>query len=107
MVFPPFCDIALITVSSADEIILQKAVYDTDSALRKLLSGEFSDVKIILFGPFEAPVYKVKETYRMRFVIKCKSNKRLRFMIKTASDSVMRKYKKNISISVDINPNTL
>ena len=107
LVFPPFCDIALITVSSADEIILQKAVYDTDSALRKLLSGEFSDVKIILFGPFEAPVYKVKETYRMRFVIKCKSNKRLRFMIKTASDSVMRKYKKNISISVDINPNTL
>lgn len=107
LVFPPFCDMALITVSSQDEIFLQKAVIALEAKLKEELAGNFQDVKLIVFGPFEAPIYKIKETYRMRFVIKCKSNKRTRALLKTVLDTTMQKLGKKVTVSIDINPNTI
>ena len=107
LVFPPFCDMALITVSSQDEIFLQKAVIALEAKLKEELAGNFQDVKLIVFGPFEAQIYKIKETYRMRFVIKCKSNKRTRALLKTVLDTTMQKLGKKVTVSIDINPNTI
>ncbi len=107
LVFPPFCDMALISISSKDETFLQKAVSETSSNLKKLLNSEFKAVKLIVFGPFEAPIYKVKETYRMRFVIKCKSNKETRAMFRTLLNKTLSKFGKKVSVTIDINPNNL
>lgn len=76
--FPPFCDIAVITVSGSDEGVLSAMVTSLHSRIREYAAGEFSDVPLVLFGPFEAPVYRVQNIYRMRFVIKCKLNRRSR-----------------------------
>ncbi|MBQ7364212.1 MAG: primosomal protein N' [Clostridia bacterium] len=107
LVFPPFCDMVLITVSSQDEVFLQKAVIEAESTLSRLQASEFQDVKLIVYGPFEAPIYKIKETYRMRFVIKCKSNKRTRALLRAVLTQTMQKHGKKASISIDINPNTI
>lgn len=76
--FPPFCDIAVITVSGSDEGILSAVVTSLSERIRDYSAGEFEDVPMVLFGPFEAPVYRVQNIYRMRFVLKCKLNKRSR-----------------------------
>jgi primosomal protein N' len=46
----------------------------------KLIKGDFSDVQTVIFGPFEAPVYRVDNKFRMRMVVKCRLNKRSRAM---------------------------
>lgn len=80
LVFPPFCDIVLLTVSSEDERELLVAVRKLCDEFSRLTEGdgEFSDVKKIVFGPFEAPVYRVEGRCRMRLVVKCRLNKRSR-----------------------------
>ena len=46
--------------------------------LLSYIADEFRDVPLVLYGPFEAPVYRVQNVYRMRFVLKCRLNKRTR-----------------------------
>ena len=102
-----FCDMALIGIASRDEIFLQKTVVEIEKKLSHYLQNEFNDVKLVVFGPFEAPVYKVKETYRMRFVVKCKSNKRTRALFRTVLNETMSKFGKRVTVAIDINPNSL
>lgn len=134
--FPPFCDIAVITVSGSDEGVLSTVV---SSLHQRILAGaaeEFSDVPLVLFGPFEAPVYRIQNVFRMRFVLKCKLNKRTRAFIDrllceyssgTASVSAPEEKKsgkaaaaggqtdvrlhsrgdRRISVTVDLNPSTI
>ena len=107
LVFPPYCDMALLGIASKDETYLQKTVIQIANTLSHYLDDEFSDVKLIVFGPFEAPIYKVKETYRMRFVIKCKSNKRTRELFRRVVTETMLKFGKKATVAIDINPTSL
>ena len=76
LVFPPFCDIALLTLVGTLETELLKASAMLAAMLKQMVEGEYKDVAIVTFGPFEAPVYRVENKYRMRMVIKCKLNRR-------------------------------
>ena len=107
LVFPPFCDIALISLSSSDENMLLNVSALFAKELRSLMSGEFSDVRLSVFGPFEAPIYKVNDVYHMRFIIKCRSNKRTRELFAKILLDFQRKTSKKISLSIDINPASL
>ena len=78
--FPPFCDMVLLTLTSPDETELQKACLRLSEELRRQNGGEYADVPIVAFGPFEAPVYRVDNVYRMRMVVKCRLNRRAREM---------------------------
>ncbi len=81
MTFPPFCDIAVITLSSADEAHLSLVATRMYERMLETLRAEFGDVPIVLYGPFEAPVYRVQNLYRLRFVMKCRLNRRTRDFI--------------------------
>ena len=111
LVFPPYCDIVLMTLSSKDERELMVAVKKlaTEFAKRTADGGEFSDVKLVSFGPFEAPVYRVEGKYRMRMVVKCKLNKRSRelfaSLLKIFSAEKTRAEKPLLTI--DFNPSSL
>ena len=116
LVFPPFCDMVLMTISSEDERELFMAVRKLCEEFEGLTKngGEFSDVKTVVFGPFEAPIYKVEGRCRMRLVIKCRLNKRSRELFAT----ILRlfsgerakgrsKYGRKPHISIDFNPSSL
>ncbi|MBR5445764.1 MAG: primosomal protein N' [Clostridia bacterium] len=128
--FPPFCDIAVITVSGSDEAVLGNVVTSLHQRIREYTSTEFSDIPLVLFGPFEAPVYRVQNIYRMRFVLKCRLNKRSRTFIDrllceygggTLPPADVRQKKqppradvrlnnrgdRRISVTVDLNPSTI
>ncbi len=107
LVFPPFCDIALITLSSKDEKELLLSAKDLSETLKHLTENEFSDVPCIRFGPFEAPVYKVEGKYRMRMVIKCKLNKRTREMFKTILERASKVSHPKTVLAIDFNPSNL
>lgn len=130
--FPPFCDIAVITVSGRDEGVLSAVVTSLSGRIREYSTGEFDDVPMVLFGPFEAPVYRVQNIYRMRFVLKCKLNKRSRAFLsrllceygsgtfpheekkkkgeKPVGPTEIRLHNRGdrrISVTVDLNPSTI
>ncbi len=109
LTFPPFCDIVLLTVSHHDERELMIATEQLGLMLKKCFEEEFTDVPQITYGPFEAPVYKVDDRYRMRYVIKCRLNKRSRELFA----SVLRRFgqgfksPKKPQLSIDLNPTNL
>ncbi len=103
--YPPFCDMVAMTVTADGE----SAAHDWANTLsRKLierLEGEYSDMPFVVFGPFEAQVYKLNEKYRMRIVVKCKLTKRSRrlFHELLCEFSAVRE----ASLSIDLNPLTV
>ena len=107
--FPPFCDMVLLTLTCRDEKELQKASLRLSEQLKTKNLSDYRDVPIVAFGPFEAPVYRVDNVYRMRLVVKCRLNKRARAMfeellISLASDG--RGSNRPI-LSIDFNPSSI
>jgi len=105
--FPPFCDIALLTLTSSTEKDLARASSLLSLKFNELVKEEYSDVPFIAYGPFEAPVYKVDNKYRMRMVVKCKLNKRSRAMFANILTGFSKANVKNINLSIDFNPSNL
>ena len=107
LVFPPFCDLAVITLASRDEALLSGATVRLREWVRDAVAGPYADLKLIVFGPFEAPVYKIQGVCRNRLVIKCRLNRRSREMLAHILTDFGKNAGKRLSISVDLNPNTL
>ncbi len=109
MVFPPFCDIVLVTFSSEEEV----EVMNTATAFAQRLgesiaaAGPFSDVKLAVFGPFEAQIYKLNEKFRMRMVIKCRMNKRSRGLFYQLMMEFSERCGSRVQLSIDVNPSNL
>ena len=102
--FPPFCDLAVITTSSADEGQLNKI----SGEIIKDLEAEFTKIgaPVIAYGPFEAPVYKANGRYRKRIIVKCKLNSQIRNVFAKVYFDHSKKSAKDY-LSIDFNPSSL
>jgi metal-dependent hydrolase (beta-lactamase superfamily II) len=107
LVFPPFCDIALLSLSCEDEKALMLAARRLYEETNKLIKGDYSDVQTVIFGPFEAPVYRVDNKFRMRMVVKCRLNKRSRALFAELLTTFSSGGSSGAVLSVDFNPSTL
>ena len=101
---PPFCDIAVITVSSPYEA----DVIRTSGAALKRLSEELTakSIPAIAYGPFDAPIYKAQGKYRKRIIVKCKLTKPTRELLSDLLIEFSRTSNKS-HMSIDFNPSTL
>ncbi|MCI5514103.1 MAG: hypothetical protein MR471_08310, partial [Clostridia bacterium] len=150
LVFPPYCDIVLLTATGASEKEVSKCITAVNAEIIRLTAvpdknknnentekttapdsagnesaekaykadkadkadkgadaGAFSDVKLITFGPFEAPVYRVDKKYRMRMVVKCRLNKRSRALFSELLGRFGTSGRNAVTLSVDFNPSSL
>ncbi len=107
LVFPPFCDIVMITLTSDEEIELGSVCSQMKARIDELLSGDYNDVSAVVFGPLEAPLYRINEKYRMRFVIKCRMNGRTRIMLRQLLCEFGKKTAKKMVLSADVNPSSI
>lgn len=106
-IFPPFCDLAAFTVTSDSEKIAFSAATKICEFLSAMLSEQYKQVKMQVFGPFEAPVYKLNEKYRTRIVVKFKNSKTTRCLFKETMVYFGKSMPKNLGITIDINPNSI
>ena len=106
LVFPPFCDIAVFGFTADEETELRRFSADFITALKQIGETDFPDVKMLVFGPFEAPIFKIKNKYRMRAVIKFKNNRRARALFAAMLMEYGKKAGGKIGLSVDINPSS-
>ncbi len=107
LVFPPFCDLILFTLSSESEVELMAAMNGFVSLFRKKNAEKYPEVQAVLFGPMEAPIYKLNGIYRMRLVIKCRFNAGTRRLISEVYAETNRQVGRKIGISADVNPTNL
>ena len=107
LTFPPYCDIVLLTLTCAEEKELLMHAVRLREELDRLGSQDFCDVPMMIFGPFEAPVYRVEEKYRMRLVIKCRLNKRSRELFSKILIRFGKDGAKAPVLGIDFNPSSL
>ena len=107
LVFPPFCDIVLLTLSHFRERELFPAAKALADTVSRLLAERYPEVKLIAFGPFEAPVYRAEGKYRLRMVIKCALNKQTRALFGELLSAFGRQGSATPLLSVDFNPSSL
>ncbi len=101
--FPPFCEFLLLGIHGDDEKAVLELTLQLDNKLREYTAGDFSDIPMYIFGPFEAPIYKVNNVYRMRIIIKCQVTKRVRELTaRLLAD--FPKASAKAAISVDVGP---
>ena len=106
--FPPICDLALVTVSSQLESNVLLAATRLTAEINELRAlPAFADMELVTFGPFEAPVYRVDNRYRMRMVIKCKLTSQTLQFFHTLLCRFGMGCGKKVTIGVDFNPSNL
>ena len=103
--YPPFCDMVALTVTADSEADVHSASRELSNKLLGMLEEEFSGLPFVVYGPFEANVYKLNDKYRMRMVVKCRlSNKsRLLFHRLLCRFAEMR----SATLAIDLNPLTV
>ena len=104
MIYPPYCDICVVSAQSTNRPWAEKAINSVFDNIKKELSDNFKDVKLIILGPSPAGIVKVNNKYRYRMIIKCKNNTEFRKMLCSAIDI---KALGDTSVSVDINPESI
>ncbi len=107
LTFPPYCDIAVLTVVSVDEKQALLISTKLSSEIKRLTENGFSDIPLEVFGPFEAPVYKVEEKYRLRMIIKCRLTKKSRLFFEELMRGFSKEGKDKTILSIDFNPTGL
>ena len=105
--YPPLCDMVLLTLSGEIESAVMKDSKLLSDMLRAKAGTDYTDVPIICYGPFEAPVYRLDGKYRMRIVIKTKLTKRSREMFSEIYKAFGKRKKNEPMLSVDFNPSSL
>ena len=104
LTYPPFCDMVQLTLTSDQESALLSASAALTARMGELLSREYADMPFVVYGPFEAQVYKLNDKYRMRIVVKCKLNQRTRRFF---HELRMEDRNKDVTLAVDLNPQSV
>lgn len=100
--FPPFCDLVSLTLTSSSEKMLFEATAKLRQDLELLAKEQYSDLPLVAFGPFEAGIYKVAEKYRMQMMVKCRLNTRTKEMFRALL--LTSATQRDVTVSIDFNP---
>jgi primosomal protein N' (replication factor Y) len=96
--------INIVSESETELALACKRLYDD---FRTSAMKDYADLPMVVFGPFEAPVYKVDGKYRMRMVIKCRLGKRTRALFSNLLTNFSRRSKGKTTLAIDFNPTNL
>ena len=103
--YPPFCDMVQLTLTADSESELFRTSKMLSENIVAKINAEYSDMPFVVFGPFEAGVYKLNEKYRMRMVVKCKlTSKSRRLFADLLADFAKERA---VTLAVDLNPLTV
>lgn len=104
MVYPPFCDIVVLSVSSVNREIALVTVNKIFENIKEMLDNDYEDIKLHILGPSAAAVPKINMRYRFRMIIKCRFNAKFREMIKKAMSV---KLTGDVTVNIDVNPESV
>lgn len=99
--YPPFCDIINITVSSSDKEEAESAANKIAMTLRVALRS-YEDCAF--YGPAPAPISRIQGRYRVRLWMKCNADEGFIKILRETVHSKNGRRKSDLSVIADINP---
>ena len=103
--YPPFCDMVQLTLTSDDEGALSHASEKLANLIKNKLEGEYGRFPFVVYGPFEAQIYKLNDKFRMRMMVKCRLNNDIRRMFSELICAFGAE--RHATLTVDLNPLTV
>lgn len=108
MVYPPFCDITVAYVLSAERELAEKGAVFVSEFIKEKISKEFSGVKIIALGPILCSIPKINNKYRYRVIFKHKINQDSRRLFdELLCDFSKQRQFKDTTLALDANPENI
>ena len=104
VVFPPFCSVAVFTVTSANEEECDSFSHRFEATLLSMHQKSFSDVKVIKFGPHRSGIYKIMGKFRQRMIIKYKDCARTREFLSKVYIEGLGSTPRGVKLDLDANP---
>ncbi len=104
--YPPFCDIIVIALTGNNEKNLNVLAKKVHEYLKdRVINEKFG---VLLYSPVQCPIYKIKDKYRMRILIKCLYDNRMHnLLFDMIRFFAKRSAKDKCSITIQINPNSM
>lgn len=103
MGYPPFCDIAAVSLSGTDEKQLLTVASEAREHILSLFRHAEGAPSYVLYGPLEAGAYKVKERYRLKLLIKCRLSPTVRRLFGEFLKNFTKEHF-SVTVTVDFNP---
>ena len=94
-----------LALTADDESDLSRASAMLSDMVRAKLDGEYAKLPFVVYGPFEAQVYKLNEKYRMRMMVKCRLNQQSRRMFSELLSEFAKE--RSVTLAIDLNPLTV
>ena len=99
LIYPPFCDIIQILITSKDEILAEQFSNKFLNVLTNKLSVFIDKEELIIYQPVKAVISRIEKQYRYKIIIKCKYSPDIAVALK----EVLVNNNKNFNISVELN----
>lgn len=104
LVYPPFCDICVIGMSSLVEKDVALGCQEFINIMKDKINKDNLKIPLRVLGPSKCTLEKINNKFRYRIIIKCKNTKVFRNFISEILKSVSKNKKfTNISLYADIN----
>ncbi len=100
--YPPFCRLVGFRFSGTDENVLIETVKKIDKIVKTAISG-LTPGAVVMLGPSQCPVYKIKNRFRWQMILKAKQIKLLHAFSKNLYDDLLV-HKNRIRITMDVDP---
>ena len=104
--YPPFCDIIAIALTGNNEKNLVTFSKNIHMYLRdRVINEKFG---VLLYSPVQCPIYKIKDKYRMRILIKCLYDDRMHKLLNDMLEKFEKESKKfGSKVIIQVNPNNM
>ncbi len=104
VVFPPFCDIAVFTFAAETESDANSAAEAMSGVIARIHAQKYPELPIIKLGPYREGVYRLRNKYRQRIIIKYKDKSASRAFLAESYAEICKLVRKPVRADIDINP---
>lgn len=104
VLFPPFCDIAVFTFSAESESETVSVSTAMSGLISDIHTQKYSGIPIIKLGPYKEEVFRLRNKYRQRIIIKYQDKAPSRAFLAEAYEEVTKRIPKTVKADIDINP---
>ena len=107
LLLPPVEDFVMLTATGELENVVLDSLIQLKWRIQSLMQGQFKDFHYPVLGPSPKSIVRVAGRYRYHLIIRCPDTPRRRALISgLLTEFAQGKYKKNVSLYVDNNPDS-
>lgn len=102
--YPPFCDICVVGLSSKNEKAVHKAANKFLEEFKIAAKNRKPQLPLNVFGIAKPFLYRYRNRYQLRILIKCKNNAAFRGFMRDFAKRILKENDfQNVRVSLDIN----